>query len=420
MFHLLATIFEQAQPGSGTSILTIHPGQLSRWLDEVWSAGPAQIDVVPAAAARPFLGTTTGTIVGTFDSPQTPSIFRAPSGITPLNPAQYTGAPGPVVVTTGVPPLWHHLIYGYLLENTGMVEIFGEIVRRAVSGETLEIEGPAALQWLRTTEDLFFRDPPLFSSGLPTSQLRPESRLVRRNAYWRMFGMDLSHPVAANGATNGGRDWKQHTGAGVNTAFRTTWSELLRQVWLGIENRNNQVGANATDDAYLLLLCNAIRDMLAMRRRSGALAREEFATVALMSWLTVTVAADTPIVVALNAQASSPADRLAIIAQRVGMKPAPRSRELFELAELMSLILRMIEANGFTTSANVALFYNPTTTVFATMNRIVDLWQSATSERVKERPVGNVVGTAQPLRVPAGQPLGTPRLPAPTAIGGRS
>ena len=77
----------------------------------------------------------------------------------------------------------------------------------------------------------------------------------------------------------------------MNTSFREKWSELLRQVWLGYENRNNAVGANATDDAYLQLLCESLQDMMNMRRRGGFLAREEFASVALLSWFELTLSA---------------------------------------------------------------------------------------------------------------------------------
>ena len=161
--------------------------------------------------------------------------------------------------------------------------------------------------------------------------------------------------------------------------------------------------------------------MLTMRRRSGFLAREEFASVALLSWFELTLSADTPIVVALSAQATTPADRLSLVAQRVGMMPAPRSRELLELAQPMSLFLRVLEANAFSIPANVALFYNQTTQVFAIINRIIDLWQSATGERVKDRPVGNLgpAGSAQPLRIPEAQPVTAPRLVARGSTGGR-
>jgi hypothetical protein len=417
MFNILATIFRDAGDPDGSAALRVHPGQLSRWLDEIWNAGPQNVTVVPASGI-PYLGSPAG-VIGAIGKPTLPSRFIDPSGINPANPLEFTGSPGPLVPVAGSPVVWHHLIYAYLLENTGMVEIFAEVLRRAAHGETLEIESLEAVRWLRATEDIFFREAPLFASGIVTSQLRPEARTVRRNAYWRMFGMDLAHPLTT-AAIHGHNDWKQHTGSGVNTTFRTQWSELLRQIWLGIENRNNAVGANATDDAYLRLIVDSLRDMMNMRRRAGALAREEFASVALMSWLELTLLSDTPIVSALNANASSPADRLTIIAHRVGMKPAPRSRELFELAELMSLLLRLIELGAFSSAANVALFYNPTTTVYRVVNRIIDLWQSATNERVKDRPAGNVMqGLAQPVRVPSPQPIPAQRLVAVTGNGGR-
>src|SRR5262245_5553472 len=417
MFNLLANVFG-AGPLGRAAVLEVHPAQLSRWLDEVWGSGA----VVPSApGVQAYLGA--ANIIPALDSPPPGNASLAgPSGINPANTAAFTGLAGPGLPA---PPIWHHLIYAYLLENTGVVEIFAEVIRRAAMGETLDIQAQTnqAIQWLRVTEELFFRDPASHSITGVTSQLRPEARLVRRNAYWRMFGMDLAHPVGPRASANGnGQDWKQHTGAGVNTSFREKWAELLRQVWLGYENRNNAVGANATDDAYVLLLCDTLRDMLNMRRRGGFLAREEFASVALLSWFELTLSENTPIVVALNAVATSPADRLALIARQVGMSPAPRSRELFELAELMSALLRLFESGIINNPALAATLYIPGTPLATNMNRIVDLWQSATGERVKDRPVGNVVtqGPAQPLRIPETQPLSVPRLVPRTATGGRS
>ena len=206
----------------------------------------------------------------------------------------------------------------------------------------------------------------------------------------------------------------------MNTTFREKWAELLRQTWLGYENRTNFVGTNATDEAYVLMLCDSLRDMLNMRRQGGLLSREEFTSVAVMSWFELTLSADTPIVVALQAQATTPEDRLALVAQRVGMAPAPRSRELFRLAPLISPVLRIIETGVINTPPLAATLYAPGTALATAMNDIVDLWQSATGERVKDRPAGNVVttGPAQPLRIPGAQPLVGPRLVA-GGTGGR-
>ena len=405
-----------------------HPAQVSRWLDEVWLFGPQQLEFqeLPPPdgtgalrVLQPFLGDAgVVTSLGAPDPLIDPAGLALTVGKLVLPPGFNDASPS---VLVGKLPIWHHLIYAYLLENTGMFEIFAEVVRRATSGETLEISGQPAVQWVRNTEELFFRDPPLFSVGSITSHIRPDERSVRRNAYWRMFGMDFSHDIPPRwGGRAGTAGWKADVGAGVNTSFREKWSELLRQVWLGYENRKNSSGANATDDAYLLLLCDSIRDMLNMRRRGAALAREEFKAVAVMSWFDETLQFNTPIVQTLKATATSPADRLALVGRAVGMTPAPRSRELFELAELMSLVLRTLESGVLNTEALVAHLYKASA-LGTTMNRIIDLWQSATGERVKDRPIGNLVaaGAQQPLRIPGPQPLTLARPALATGTGGR-
>ena len=269
-------------------------------------------------------------------------------------------------------------------------------------GETLNQLSPESHRWVRTTEELFFREPPLYSIQGVLSELRPDQRVNRRNAYWRMFGLEPPHPVPARWLRPGVADgsWKQDVGDGVNSSFREKWTELLRQVWLGMENANNGIGPNATDREYIATLCEALRDMMAMRRRGGLLAREEFAYVSTMSWFHLTLEHDFPIVADLNAQAPGAAERLQKLAARVGMTPAPRSRELFELADLMSGLLRAIELGVFSTGAAAELLYlnlGTNATLLTDMNRTIDLWQSATGERVKDRPSGS----AQPLRLPS-------------------
>ena len=146
-------------------------------------------------------------------------------------------------------------MYAYLIEATGIFEILGEVVRRYVVGETLPTPSMDTLVWVRSTEELFFRDPPLFGIGGLTSQLRPEARINRRNAYWRMFGLDLPHPI---GMGIEGQPWKRDVGETANERFLELWNELLRQVWLGIEHERNTSGANPTDASYIGYLCQAI------------------------------------------------------------------------------------------------------------------------------------------------------------------
>jgi hypothetical protein len=401
-------------------VFTVHPLQLSRWLDEVWT----QVGTVPAfgpgADVPPFLGSTE--IIETLNLPApfpagTPA--PVPSGLARTSPDSFNGQVFDFTQTATDPSppslIWDHLAYAYLIESTGVFEVMAEVLRRLTVGETLGPLSAAGTRWVRATEELFFREPPLFAITGVVSEVRPGLRVARRNHYWRMFGMEPPHPLPARWVPPGAADqsWKADLGGGANTGFREKWSELLRQVWLGFENARNGIGPNATDREYVAFLAKALRDMMMMRRRGGALAREEFVDVSTMSWFHLTLESDTPIIRDLKAEATSPADRLARIAQLVGMAPAPRSRELFELADLMSALLRAIELGLYDTGAGAETLYLPFSSggggadnakVIEDMNRIIDLWQSATGERVKDRPAGALPGqgvSAQPLRLPS-------------------
>ena len=417
MFLALAQEFVRALPGGpppGTPpgehrVFLVHPTQLSRWLDDAW----ASVSVAPLPPGLPGSGLTPPpflgdpSIVGTLDLPdqltRLPFLGLTHSGIT---------SPDPDLFTAGVTPtgkgglLWHHLIYAYLIESTGALEIFAEVVRRLVVGESLGSLSLDATRWLRATEELFFRDPPLYSITGVTSEMRPHARVSRRNAYWRMFGFDLPHPIPTRwpGASNE-RGWTTDVGAGTNTDFRAKWNELLRQIWIGVEYAKATTSADPTDPAYIRLLIESLRDMMANRRRGGLLAREEFAYVTTLSWFHLTLLSNTPIIRDLKADASAEADRLALLGDRVGMAPAARSRELFDLAERTSRFLRAIELGLFPDDLSVQALYLGATPLVAEMRAIVNNWQSATGEPIKERRTAVVPGTAQPLRVPAPQNL---------------
>ena len=89
--------------------------------------------------------------------------------------------------------LWDHLIYAYMIENTRIYEIFRRVLYEFLYGEKLGVPLPDAQDWLRNTEELFYRDPPPFFITTITSDIRADLRASRRNAYQRMFGMDLNH-----------------------------------------------------------------------------------------------------------------------------------------------------------------------------------------------------------------------------------
>ncbi|WP_271221293.1 hypothetical protein [Streptosporangium carneum] len=405
-------------PDAATTF-AIHPVQLSRWLEEVWARG--------GIANWPQGSPTSLRIDNALGDPAITGRLRLPdglrndtlrSGIRPTPPTPPTippdfmpSPPAALGLDLQLPLPWEHLFYAYLVESTGIVEIMSEVVRRYVVGETLPTPSVDTVVWVRATEELFFRDPPLFHIGGLTSQLRPDAQVNRRNAYWRMFGCDLPHPP--RGPVDG-QPWKRDTGPGANLRFIELWTELLRQVWVGIENDRNSSGANPTDANYVGYLCQTIGELLRLRRRNGLLAREEFAYVTMLSWFHLTVEFDTPVVRDLSAGAGlaggNPADRLTAIGARVGITPPRHARELFELADLVSPLLWFIELDQFSAASNAELLYRlsgtPNPPLQATMARIIDLWQSATGDRIKDLAVSvrrspAATQSAQPVRLPA-------------------
>lgn len=400
-----------------------NPRQLSRWLEEVFAVNGV-VKYFPNP--QPPMSASTGqqAVIDGLKMPagllsELPGAISRGTAIPPgykVNPLLGTTTPLP----------WDHLIYAFLLENTGIVEILGEVVRRYKVGETLAPPSVQTLVWARNTEELFFRDPPAFHILGVSSQLRPDARVNRRNAYWRMFGRDLSHPPL--GAPLEGQPWKRDVGAGSNTRFFDIWEELLRQVWQGILNDRNQGGPNATDRSYIAYLCQSLSEMLTMRRRGGMLAQEEFAYVTMLSWFHMTVEYETPVVKDLKAEAGSngnPADRLAAIGARVGITPPRESRELFELAGLLSPLMWFIENGAFNDESDAEMLYHsnlvPNPVVADAMIRIIDLWQSATGTRIKDPTVVSVSPDAkrqaQPLRLPEPTPTAAAPVFAPSSNG---
>src|SRR6266498_417607 len=110
MFDQLA-----AHLGGPNALFQQHPQTLSLWLEEAWRAVR-----LPAAI-------TTGTlddILG--DAGITNAIALA------APPASLLGFP-----TAGQAFLWPNLMFAFVLESTGVVEVMAEVLRRNAVGETL-------------------------------------------------------------------------------------------------------------------------------------------------------------------------------------------------------------------------------------------------------------------------------------------
>jgi hypothetical protein len=85
--------------------------------------------------------------------------------------------------------LWDHLIYAYMIEKTRVLRDLPPRGARVPARREARRSRLGRQQlWLRSTEELFYSDPPPFSITNVSSQIRTDLRSSRRNAYQRMFG----------------------------------------------------------------------------------------------------------------------------------------------------------------------------------------------------------------------------------------
>jgi hypothetical protein len=370
------------QDEAARRVFDLHPHELYRFLDEAWFMGqrPLQDD----DQSRPLRES----VLESLRSGLETDLSSVTDDIFPLS--RTNGS-------TSLPTQWQHLIYAYMVENTRIFEIFERVLHEYVHGERFEIASGAGRRWLRATEDLFYRDPPPFGLTSLVSSVRPDLRASRRNAYYRVFGMDLNHG-AGDAAT-----YAYIRPPASNTEFVTVFEEFLREVWRGIEHQSNSSGANPTDDEAISTLASRLADMLNVRRLRGNLDREEFAFTTMMSWFHLTVEFDSPIVIDLRAQATAPWERLRKLGERVGLPAHARSESYLRLAESMSVLLRQIEDGIYSDSAAVPALYTPGSETRHNIMTIITHWSLATGRDIKGRSVA-----------------AAPRWSAPTGNGARS
>ena len=280
---------------------------------------------------------------------------------------------------------WDHLGYAYVLESTRIVQILRRIVRAYRSGESLGIPSVETQRWVDATEAILFGAANPLSAWLSTSVVRPDPESVRRNAYWRLFGLDLSFGTEDEGAPS------YEKAAAANTSFTALFEELLFELWQAISNERNLVGVNKADNDRIFRIAEQLKYVLLSRRQKALLRREELAAVTALGWAELTVAFDTPIVQDLTAQGSSASERLRLMGERVGMKPHSKSAAFFSMASEISMLLRMIEA-GAVSDANLAwMLYalpsSPTQNprpIGVETRRVITEWAAATGKNLKE------------------------------------
>ncbi len=268
-----------------------------------------------------------------------------------------------------------HLIYAYMLENTRMYELFGRVIQAFNEGETLGMTTPETRQWITMTEALFYRQQSAHDHApvsTLTSDSRADGRAIRRNAYYRMFGMDLNH------GTDDNKPYPYNKPSASNKGFVPTLENLLRNLWVAITNVQNINNVNPTDNAEIENLARVLYVMLQNRRLNGTLTREEFSAVGTLDWLRLAVSFNSPIVVDLRAEAESEYERLKKIADRVGLPCHGKSDEYFQLAGPMSGLLQGIE--------NQTLIDTGTFLAYPQIDNIINNWSKVTGKVMKQMP----------------------------------
>jgi len=335
-------------------VLTADPLDLILHMDQVWAAaqpwGPGNLPVAgPARAAL--------------------ALNNAFNGVVPQNN-----------------PAWDHLGYSYVLENTRAVQIFRRVVRAYRSGESLGIPSVATQRWLDVTEALMFGAANPLAAWLATSAVRQDPEAVRRNAYWRLFGLDLAFGADDN------RPPVYDKPDAANTSFIRLFEELLNELWRAMSNVRNIAGENQADDDRIFRLTEELAEVLRSRRQRALLAREELAAATVLGWLELTLSLDTPVVQDLRAHATSAADRLQLIGQKVGMSAHSKSASFFSMSQELSAFLRYIESGVVSGPQLSWLLYlqQPPQNVQGTpigndTRRVITEWAAATGKDLKLR-----------------------------------
>jgi hypothetical protein len=293
------------------------------------------------------------------------------------------GSAGPLaaVVPPPGPPCWDHLGYSYVLENTRAVQIFSRVIREYRSGEGLGTPSVATQRWLDITEMLLFGAASPISPWLSTSLIRPDPEAVRRNAYWRLFGLDLAFGTDENRAP------AYDKAKAANTNFVRLFEELLFEVWQAMANVRNTSGSNVADADRIFRLAEVLQNALRSRRQVQTLGREELAAATALGWVDLTLSANTPVVEDLEAEASSPSERLRLMGQRVGLSAHSKASSLFSMAGDLSVFLRTIELGVISGPQFAWLLYDSAQpgSIANSSQRVITEWAAATGKDLKVR-----------------------------------
>lgn len=283
-------------------------------------------------------------------------------------------------------PAWDHLGYSYVLENTRIVQILRRVVHEYRSGEGLGFPSYETQLWLNATEALLFGAANPVASWLSTSAVRTDAEAVRRNAYWRFFGLDLAF------GTDDNQSPVYDKAKAVNTSFVRLFEELLFELWQAMTNVKNVAGVNTSDDDRIFRIAEELGFVLRSRRLKSTLRREELAAATVLGWAELTVLVDSPVVSDLSATATNPATRLQLLGEKVGLPAHSKNAAFFSMAADLSVFLYTIESMLISSPEFSWILYMdqvpPGKTgkpIGAEARRVITEWAAATGKDLKAR-----------------------------------
>ncbi len=322
-----------------------------------------------------------------------------------------------------IDPPPYHLIYSYLLENSRITQIIERLIYLYQHDEIIGIVSAndpiqqRAFQWIINTENLFFKTLKNSSYRNISGNLRPNNEANRRNAYYRMFGMDLAFGDPNN---SGSSDYTYYKSKTANKEFILLFEQFLSEIWQAYINAQNTSGANTTDYQRIIDMAMKLRQMLMSRRGGNGnidlqnyrfmnLSKEEYSSVGFMSWLLFIVSYDSPLVNFLGCQANTASERLGNIGKKVGIEAHKKTQSLFDMASPMATVLRQIEFGTFEliapavwirrviesqTILGAPLASPAQRAALIDLLLVINNWEKATGHKIKN-PEGNITGTVR-------------------------
>jgi hypothetical protein len=289
-----------------------------------------------------------------------------------------------------------HLMYAYMMENTKIVQIFEKIILMYQNGEDLTIPmnntNLLSRPWLDNTHLLFYSNSP-YAIWNNSSLLGSNFEAIRRNAYHRIFGLDLNHGIGENNTQPVLYSRANHT----NSSFIAQLENFLKLCWQMIINFSNTSSVNTTDLIALQEQSNALKNMLLARRTTENnldnypvlnLSKVEYASVVMMHWLNHAISYNSPIVKEMGAEGVTAAERLSRLGQKVNIPCHTKAGNFLDLAPLLATLLRLIEIDEVDTSYITAIA-KPSTREYALITTILHNYQLATSRDLKNQVMVN-------------------------------